>query len=671
MDFHAFATRVRERFDEITDSSEAFLVAVSKEDLWEMYLSSFPEGSNPVFRERTEHDCATCRQFVKAVGGLVTLDGQGGYRTVWDLDIEGPYGVVASEMAAFVRSAEIDRVFRTRERAYGKASNEEVVEGQPNIIWHHFHCEIPHRFVVSSVGDAQGVHAASFQVLGRGLEELSISSLETVLDLIGSNSLYRGEEHERAVRGFLALKRKYDALSVEKRKNFVWANLESPASRFRNTAIGTLVQDLSEGMALEMAVARFESKVAPHNYRRSSAPITKGMIDRALGTLRDLGLEGAVHRRFATLRDVRATDVLFVDRDVRPKMKGESDLTSLLMEEVRPVAHSGKGAIEVSGEVFFGEVLPGAESLELELTREHLGNFVSLTAPAEESTGRLFQWDNDFAWVYDGDAADSIRQRVKAAGGKVDGFLRVSLSWFNGDDLDIHCEDDAGLHIYFGNKCGVLDVDMNAGGVQSRTPVENLAWDHRLREGSYKIWVNQFCKRESVGVGFEIEYEHLGDVKRASYGMALRQSQNVQVCVFEVRDGRVADLVFSPAMSIGSSSAVSTEKWGICTGQKIPVEAVMLSPNHWGPEDQRRGNRHHIFSLQGCRNPSPARGFFNEYLRSDLHEHRKVFEVLGSKLMVEPSEDQISGVGFSSTRHDRATFIVRKDGATRAYTVQF
>ncbi len=110
-------------------------------------------------------------------------------------------------------------------------------------------------------------------------------------------------------------------------------------------------------------------------------------------------------------------------------------------------------------------------------------------------------------------------------------------------------------------------------------------------------------------------------------------------------------------------------KWGVSSGQKVPVDSVMLSPNYWSGEGH--GNRHHLFILRGCKNPEPARGFFNEFLRNDLHEHRKVFEVLGGKLKCQPSDEQLSGVGFSSTRHDTITIAVRKDGSTRTYNVQF
>ena len=42
-------------------------------------------------------------------------------------------------------------------------------------------------------------------------------------------------------------------------------------------------------------------------------------------------------------------------------------------------------------------------------------------------------------------------------------------------------------------------------------------------------------------------------------------------------------------------------------------------------------------------------GFYNEYLKQELSKHKNVFEALGSKLSVVDADDQLSGVGFSST----------------------
>ena len=77
---------------------------------------------------------------------------------------------------------------------------------------------------------------------------------------------------------------------------------------------------------------------------------------------------------------------------------------------------------------------------------------------------------------------------------------------------------------------------------------------------------------------------------------------------------------------------------------------IMNSPNHW--DGQTTGNKHYFFMLEGCKQEGGARGFYNEFLTDDLRDHRKVFEVLGSKMKTPESDDQLSGVGFSSTQRN-------------------
>ena len=697
MEFRTFAALIHKRFNEITKQGEVFHIDVSKDDLWATYLDSFPEGTNPIFRERAEHDCTACWQFVRGVGGIVVLDKDGEFQTVWDVEAEGFYGNVAERMAEFVRCGSINRVYRSREPGYGAEKNTETTYSATfpprttgSITWYHFHAKLPKRLVVDNVGEANSEFDATHQVLGRGLEELTLDALETVTDLIEANSLYRGEEHKRAVRGFLALKKQYLELSKERQKNFVWSNLGSPAARFRNTAIGTLVQELSEGAEIPKAVSRFEAKVAPHNYKRTSAPITKAMIEKALGTMHELELDGAVHRRYAVIGDVSPADVLFVDRSVSQLLR--DPLKDLLMSEAKTPAPSSKGAIDISGEAFFNDVLPGSVGLELHLERKHIGNFVSLTAPQGESTGRLFQWDNDFAWVYDGDIADSdMRRAVQAAGGRVDGVFRFTHSWNhdervrNGSLMDLHvfmpgnaAKPTNGQHNEYGNKQrvgwnnrnhsqsgGVQDVDYVAVAPAGYTPVENITFPElrRMPEGRYICKIHNWNLRPPNKGGFRAEIEFDGQVFEYEYRPTMKNREWVTVAEVTLKGG-----VFDIKHHLETTTS-QAEKWGVTTGTKVPVEAVMLSPNYW--DGRVGGNKHHIFVLRNCKNLEPARGFFNEFLRHDLHEHRKVFEVLAGKLKCQPSDDQLSGVGFSSTRHDVITFSVQKDGSTRTYNVQF
>jgi hypothetical protein len=54
--------------------------------------------------------------------------------------------------------------------------------------------------------------------------------------------------------------------------------------------------------------------------------------------------------------------------------------------------------------------------------------------------------------------------------------------------------------------------------------------------------------------------------------------------------------------------------------------------------------------INECKNPDNIRGFFNEYLKQDLNEHRKVFEYLADKTKIDYNDKQLSGLGFSLTQ---------------------
>ena len=98
------------------------------------------------------------------------------------------------------------------------------------------------------------------------------------------------------------------------------------------------------------------------------------------------------------------------------------------------------------------------------------------------------------------------------------------------------------------------------------------------------------------------------------------------------------------------------------------MNVMMLSPNYW--DEQGIGNKHYFFMLDDCKNPEPVRGFFNEYLNSELTPHRKVFEVLADKMKTPYQEHQLSGLGFSSTM--RNSVIVKVDGTfSRTLKVNF
>ena len=654
--FSTFKHAIQRRLVQMQGTGELFVTDVDKDELWELYLSIFPDGTNPIFRERTEHDCQCCRQFIRNYGAVVAVTDHNSLMTIWDVfdytpdrGVPSPYHEVAEAMSAYVASRPIKDVFRAETHKLGTDHNRDA---KAEIVWDHFYCEVPKSYVLPShrIPTTLGELRANRDVAARGLAEISLESIDLVLELIAQNSLYRGAEHLKAVQDFQAAKLRYLAVHEALRDNFVWReSARNFGLRIRNTVIGTLLTDLSAGMELDAAVRQFESKVAPANYKRPTALVTQAMVKAAQQTVEELGIERALYRRHANLGDITINNLLFAGHETKVALNVFDDLKA---EAARQNLKDLSRVEEVSIDTFISEILPRATQLELQFEGRHAPNLMSLIAPAHPDAPNILKWSNNFSWAYAGSLADSIAEKVKRAGGNVEGHLRFSLEWFNHDDLDIHVAMPNGREIYYVRKIdsqsgGRLDVDMNAGSGTSRTPVENVAWPDksRIQNGRYQVYIHQFQQREAADVGFNVEAV-CGMQKWAfSYDKRVAQNERVKVAEFEYRDGEM-----TLVQAYLPESQATKEVWGIQTNQAHRVSAVLKSPNHW--DENQVGNLHWFFLLEGCANPEPIRGLFNEYLMGSLDKHRKVFEVLGSKLMVQPQAGQLSGLGFSSTKRD-------------------
>lgn len=669
--FPIFARAVEARWQEMTSNragGEVYIVDNDRDVIWEHYLASFPEGTNPHYRERTEHDCSCCKQFVRGVGNVVAIrDGQ--IQTIWqDLpDLPEPYATVAKAMDLYVRQFPIKTIFRTKEPRYGQARTLEYSGDGKTITWNHFEANITGKFHNREPATEQGEFNTNLSVYKRGLLEIKPEAIVDVLGLIKDNQLYRGSEFKKSVQEFQAYQLTWDATPEDKKEQFILETAGKGPQLIKNTAIGTLLVDLSNGEALEAAVAAFEFKVAPQNYKRPKALISKSMIADAMKTVKDLNLEPALERRMARFSDVNVNDVLFVDTAVAPVMKG--GLESKLLEEVKDKPVKVDNPEQIAIEDFLESIVPKATSLDLLLSSEMQSNFMSLTAPVHDDVEPLFKWPNNFAWSYDGNVTDSIKERVRTKGGNVDNaVLRCSLSWFNTDDLDIHMMTPLGREIYYGGKgqpsSGQLDVDANYLTPYISDPVENISWTKQPVDGAYTIVVNNFTFRERLNPGCIVEIEYKGKTHHFKYDKVLPKDH--PFVQFAIKDGELVDIKVGPDVS---STTLSVEKWGVTTEKLVKVNALMLSPNHWG--DAEVGNKHWFFLLEGAKNPEPVRGIYNEFLSNKLDKHRKVFEILGEKTKAEPSDDQMSGVGFSSTRHDKAVIVAKGPGLNKAYEVTF
>lgn len=655
--FEKFAKAVNNQYNHLA-KQELYKVDV---DLAPIYLAAFPEGTNPLYITNTEHDCSCCKNFLRNLGNVVAIT-DGKIETVWDLqDIPYPYDVVAAELLQAVLNAPIKQIFRTKERSYGAESTLQALESGVKK-WNHFWGKVHAKHYSASPGQAIGAVEALIHVYKRGLTEFNINTLETVSELIESNQIYRGEEHKPALNAFRKLWVNYHAVagSPNDAELYIWATYNQFGAQIRNTVIGTLLQDIQSGMDVEAAVRSFEQKVAPANYKRPTALITESMIKSAMKTIEELGIKDSLERRMAKLSDISVNDVLWLNNSTQKKMR--DSLADILLNSVKKKQPS-KTSTSMSMEEFVAEA-KNYTDIQLFVKNSHMNKFVTLTAPVHADSKHIFKWNNNFAWSYDGDMTDSIKERVKNAGGNVtNAKLRVSLAWFNKDDLDLHIKLPNASTIYFGNKRGILDVDMNICN-PVRNAVENMSFtDANLDDGKYQVYVNQYHQRESIDVGCTIEVESAGNIQQWHYQKAVKGT--VSFGTITVKNGSIKDIsVTTDWTNQGSPN----EKWNILTEQYQPVNAITLSPNYWN--ESAVGNKHWIFVIDGCKTTDNVRGIYNEYLTQDLMQHRKVFEVLGAKTKCQPSDDQVSGLGFSSTQRQELNFsVTTRDGKKKSVTV--
>ena len=651
---------------------------IDKDELWEVYLSSFPEETNKMYRKRREYDCGHCRNFIKTIGGAVAIvDGK--IHTIWEIDTDDVvFQPVVDALRTYVESKPIKDIWRHFTNTVGVKSTNEYTEDKQIIKWTHMYTPIPERLLErkSDIPTVKAKVRDRKNVFKRSLDEITEEAVDTVLELIASNTLYRGQEWERVLKDFRKYQREYNGLSDEEKDTYTWTKamtIGDVIGRIRNHSIGTLLVNISESMDLDNAVKAYENVVAPANYKRPKAIFTKKMLEDAKKTVTDLGYMDSLQRRFARLDDITVNNILFCNRDAAPRIQGGLDIFDEMSKEVAVNPKKFSKVEEISAEKFVSDVLPTAKELEVLFENRHKKNMVSLIAPVNKDAKNMMKWSNPFSWAYTGNMTDSeMKERVKNAGGAVDGVLRFSIQWnagkdWNRDDFDAHCKTPC-QHIFFSHMVdhvtrGRLDVDV-INPEKGKPAVENITWADKSKmvDGDYDFFVHNYCHNNGTS-GFTAEIEFDGQIYEFEYDQPLRQGQNVPVATVTLKDG-----VFTIKEKLPSTTS-SREIWGINTNQFVPVTVMCYSPNYWD-EQTGIGHKHYLFMLNGCVNEDTPNGFFNEFLKQELVQHKRVFEALGSKMHVADDPNQLSGIGFSSTKRDDV--IVKVKGATeRVLKIKF
>ena len=576
-----FQKQLQENLNNMT--GKLFRSSVSGNEVFDLYINGFE--NDPVFRDpnSSEHNCNLCKNFIRRYGNIISVNEDNKITTIWDNVEESDYYLSAKAISEKIKKAKIQDVFfetwnelnslnyesckKTNSKfrlgiaknvkRYTKEEAEKFGVVKPNEIrkFYHLHLDIPTEYVDmtgKSVEAIMGEYRDAKNVFQRAMEEISEDTLKLVRDLINQGSLLDGQTHLYKIEQILPLKIQYDGLPKSEKDNWCWVNsYKLPFAKFKNELIGVLCTELAEGKELNEACKAWNKRVDPANYMKATAPITKKQIAEAQKFVEENGYEESFNRRFATIDDIKVSEILHANAG-DGKVKKVSLFDNVKSTSTRHKRSEFDRVEEVSIEKFMSDILPTCTSVEVFLTNQQEGNLVSLTTANILDSKRIFKWDNNYSWTYNGNLAGKsmIKEAVKDAGGNVTGVLRASMIWNESgtdhSDLDLWCLQPDNQSIgystgfrkdrgnSFTSMTGQLDLDNTNPG--NKIGIENIYFKDlsKMKNGTYKFWVNQFSARGSKGFKFEIEFD--GELYTYVYDKAV--SGNVIVAEVVLKDGK-------------------------------------------------------------------------------------------------------------------------------------
>lgn len=649
MNFNQFSKEIIQHFNKNMKGLPLMVLNVNTEKLWETYLDN---ANQEIYVSKRKDDCNCCRHFIEKFGGLVAIAKDDKLISLWDFKSKTDYEKARREMQNLCNQSELHSILQVDSQVAGTKSNFSEFK---NTTFNHLH--IPD--LKCKLNQNSNDFLQRVETLKRGLEEITIDSLELTLDLALDDNLYRADP--TLIDGFLSVKKGYDKTKDKKTFLFKTVYEQKNLSFFRNSLIGTLLLDLSNGENWEQAIGKYENKASGENYKRKKPLVSNKQKERCLKKLKELDLLDSLDRRFANLSDINVKDVIFANRDLGKEIKGIESLLSSNDDSLK------KGsAINYQD---FIDLIKTSNNVELFVDDKLTKQFIGLTT--SDSNKSPFKWSNGLSWSYRGGMADSsIKKEVSKQGGNVNGKIRFSLMWNteenqNLSDLDAWAEiktKDSKGKISFRNKSiainnerGRLDIDIIC---PKGIAVENIYWQD-IPTGDYEITfkVNEFSKGDIRG-GFKAEIHldgksHFYEQEHCNYG----SSNTVEVGKIISKNGNIK------IVDTMKKSVENGRVWNIELNNYIPVSCIMKSPNHLlAPH-----NEHLFLMLDNCYPPLEEKlnSFFTEFLIQDLQEHSRVMEMISQRTKLQGDCKSLCGIGFQKQRN--FNFNVKIDN--RPYTV--
>ena len=367
-------------------------------DLYGIFLSNIPHEAQQHYK------CRACRNFVNRYGGIVKIASDGTLQPImWD---SAPIFFSKAVEAVYrrVRNSKITGVFITDEKILGTPKTG---------VWNHMAVYVPkamiHKNRLLTPNQAMSEKYEDFKMVMSAINKYQLNTVETAVNLLRSDSMYRGEKVLGIAEWFLELKQMRPMNT-----NLVWKKVAIAPAGFchiSSSMIGTLLDDIEDGLDFETVIRRFNEKMDPLHYQRPQVAPSAGNVARAEKIVAELGLANSLERRFARLDEI---ETIWKPASVSTEVKSGGVFAGIKTKETAEKMRYDviPPATTMTWEKFQRTVLPMAKKIDLYIPDLYIpydrGSYAALVTAEDHDATPIIKWDseehrNPFSWyMYSG-----------------------------------------------------------------------------------------------------------------------------------------------------------------------------------------------------------------------------------------------------------------------------
>lgn len=376
---------IKQSFEKHTLQDGTRLFTTDASGLYDLFLDNLPEEA------RQHYNCHACRHFVNRFGGLVVIDQDTGVQTpiMWDFDMPDFFYNAVAALWETVKKAKVNGTFVTSDQTLGCPKTG---------CWEHMSAAMPSYAVYSSplhtAGQMRAKEAEEHKMLCMALTKYTKDSVRESLNILKSDALYRGDELLGRVEWLYNLYERINQPGVNKRNLLWFASAHAPAGfcHISSGMVGTLLDDIQDGLPLEDVKRRFAEKMNPTQYRRPQEKPTAGNVIQAEKIVERLGIKNSLLRRFARLDEIQTIWTPSPKAETK-SAGGVFSGIETKQSKANKTNPSGRiPAVTMTWEKFNRTVLPTAKKIEFS-TEDSENLYGAIVTAQDESAPPIIQWD--------------------------------------------------------------------------------------------------------------------------------------------------------------------------------------------------------------------------------------------------------------------------------------